>query len=701
MVLQTSTPPGVTGADPVSGRLSGFGRMHIEPPADNPETMSRRVIKEQSMQHSEPRKEAGFTFAELAFAMLILVVGATVLINHLSVNFKTTATERDRVFAFSKAQAILSEIQSLVDRGGVEAAVDLDEYDDGVVNKYPLTIQTEGGLLVSPAHVLSGNYQRDGTWVWSRRISVQPFTGIDNRNVRYVTVRIFKRDTAGVEHQMAELSAVINSAGGSFPTTQVFDIYLLAVENIPGWWVFMESMKPFVESMITDLENRNPGLSFRTHWITKAAYGRNQGYRPFINEAVDSVAPITEVYHYPGRMPNGNASTYYYVPDVIKGRINLDGQDWNGYDATLNPYPYALADFFNHAMRYPDEYALWQTKVAAIEQREQAIRDAIANGTPAPPEFSDMSKEPTLRILLDEMATDPDRYRHAMVINLHGELLPMPALRNYSDAAKAPEVPGQEHWRVVTHPEELRTKLNDGGVTDNLKLRMYAYVDNRTYYTGSDRMSQPMVVELVGIDLIDHSDSDEDRLHANAQLDYVYGGVPVAGSSDYPNKWLPAVHKDDVGDPNEEMYYTAEFVQNPGADPFTRIYLFNTPLICPLDSNNRGLAATRRARLYDMEYVPCPIDKDSGSGEPIFEPDLTDIGATGTKNTARWTLTLDKDVLTSNQFVDTSGSGYNPTGDVQLQIRTRIASGYTSGDTDWQTSGQVFPTLNQPDNLST
>ena len=79
------------------------------------------------MQKSESkRKEAGFTFAELTFAMLILVVAATVLINHLSVNYSTTATERDRVFAFSKAQAILSEIQSLVDRGGVEAAVDLD-----------------------------------------------------------------------------------------------------------------------------------------------------------------------------------------------------------------------------------------------------------------------------------------------------------------------------------------------------------------------------------------------------------------------------------------------------------------------------------------------------------------------------------------------------------------------------------------------
>src|SRR5690606_27700293 len=97
----------------------------------------------------------------------------------------------------------------------------------------------------------------------------------DNRNVRYVTVQIYKRDLDGNEHVQAALSSVVNSVGSAFPSTQVFDLYLLAVENIPGWWVFMEAMVPFVESAVTDLQSRNPGLSLRTHWITKASYGRN------------------------------------------------------------------------------------------------------------------------------------------------------------------------------------------------------------------------------------------------------------------------------------------------------------------------------------------------------------------------------------------------------------------------------------------
>lgn len=645
------------------------------------------------MKKSEPKKEAGFTFAELTFAMLILVVASAALINHLSVNYSTTATERDRVFAFSKAQAILAEIQSLVDAGGVEAAIDLDVLDDGTTTRPQLTIQTESGTLVTADHPVSGNYMRDGAWLWSRRITVQPFAGLDNRNVRYVTVRVFKRDSDGNENAMADLSGVINSAGSAYPTTQVFDVYLLAVENIPGWWVFMDSIKPFVESMITDLENRNPGMNFRTHWITKAAFGRNQTYRPFINEANDSLNPITEVYHYPGAMPSGSASSYYYVPDNIKARINLDGADWNGYDSDLNPLPYALADFHNHAMRYPDEYALWEARVAEVENREQEIADAIAGGTTVPDELTDMSKEPTLRILLDEMGRDPDRFKNALMINLHGELLPVPALRNFSDAAKDPV--NHPNWRVVTHPEELRTKNDDAGVTDPLRFRVYAYTDHPIWYGGVDRMSEPMVIEIMGVNFTDSSDAT--KLDSKITLKNVPGGVSLAGSTNYATSWLTAKHVSDSPNVAQEMYYEAEYVSTVG-EQRTRIYLYNTPLVCTQDGTFRGLANSTQARLYNMEYVPSPINVVSGS--PVFEPDLTDIGA-GTKNTARWTIEIDPDVLTDDMFVQTDGTTYDPNGDVTLQVHTRIASNHSIGDTDWETSGTTFPTLNQPDNLST
>jgi hypothetical protein len=660
--------------------------------------MQRRANQDRNMRKSTPDSEAGFTFAELAFALLILVIGAVVLINHISVNFSSTATERDRVFAFSKAQAILSEIQAYVDRGDIDAAIDLGVLDDGVSTEPTLTVQTQPGtgdpgigMLVAANHPISGNYQRDGAWVWSRRIQVQQFIGLNNRSVRYVTVRIFKRDGAGLENPMAELSAVINSAASAFPTAQVYDVYLLAVENIPSWWVYMDSMKPFVESMIMDLENRNPGLSFRTHWITKAGFGRNQAYRPYTNAELDSHQPVPDVYHYPGLMPAGSTSGYYFVPDNIKGRINVDGSEENGYHVTDNPHPYALADFFNHAMRYPEERALWEARVAEVQTRADAIRAAELAGTPAPLPLGDMSKEPTLRLFLDDLAAQPDKYTNALVINLHGDVVPMPALRNYSDAAKDPLA--HPNWRVVTHPEELRTKNGDAGTTDPLRLRMYAYTDDRANYTGPDRMSEPMVVEVMGVDLIDYTDVDEDRLASLADLRFVSGGVSVNGSADYAISWTAARHVDDAVSLAEEMYYSAEFVA--GAEPFTRIYLHNTPLTCPV-VDTRGLANSERAHLYQMEYIPAPLDAG-----PAFTTDLTTSGVGGPKNTARWTLELAPSVLSSSRFVDAGGGRYNPAGDVLLAVKTRIASNMSAGDTAWQSGGVMFPTASQPDNLST
>ena len=50
-----------------------------------------------------------------------------------------------------------------------------------------------------------------------------------------------------------------------------------------------------------------------------------------------------------------------------------------------------------------------------------------------------MSEEPTLQLLLEDMNSDPDKYRHALIMNLHGELIPMPSIRNYSDPAKDPQ----------------------------------------------------------------------------------------------------------------------------------------------------------------------------------------------------------------------------------------------------------------------
>ena len=122
----------------------------------------------------------------------------------------------------------------------------------------------------------------------------------------------------------------------------------------------------------------------------------------------------------------------------------------SGGSAT-EPWPVTIADQNNHCLRTPTARTLFDRRVTAGLER---------------------ADEPPLQLLLDDLASRPERYRNAIFVNLHGSGLPMPPLRNYSDAAKTQSIP----WlRAVTHPEDLRTKRNQAGVTDPLKFRMYAY----------------------------------------------------------------------------------------------------------------------------------------------------------------------------------------------------------------------------------
>src|SRR5690606_23390376 len=566
--------------------------------------------------------DAGFTFVELAFGLVIFVVIAVVLANHLSVNYSVTRTQRDSVFAYGKAQSILAEIQAYVDRGAIEAAIDLDALDDGVVNRPTLTITTSGGALVPPDHPISGNYQRDCAWIWSRRITVRRFPGLNNRNVRFVTVQVFKRDSAGNEHPMASISSVVNSVGSAFPTTQVYDLYLLAIENIPGWWVFMESIVPFVEAAITDLESRNPGLSIRTHWITKASYGRSQRYQPYINVTADSTQTIPWVYYYPRKMPAGSASQYYYVPMNMKGRMTAYGVETYGYDADLNTMPYAYAHWFNNAMRLPQERACHDQRVVLIRARRDAIEAAEKDGVTPPPEYTDMSTEPTLRLLLEDMNTSPDRYRNAWLINLHGELLPVPALRNYSDAAKAPErvmpagQPSLAGVRVVAHTEELRTQRTSTTI-DPVVLRVYSYTTDAQYYESATTRaaylsnpgkckvlpaSTPIAIQIPGIDLTNGSPN---TLFGDVRIEGITGGVQRDGTLvPYSAGWTTIPPRSMAGP--DEMSWESEFVATP-LPGYTLIKLYNSPVVHPWvaysGGNGRGVPHHTRCLLYGREYV--------------------------------------------------------------------------------------------------
>ena len=598
------------------------------------------------------RHEAGFSIVELSFSFVILVTIALALVSHTSSVYQRDAKQKARVFAYQKASSLLSELQSYVNRSEDSSANSLNVFDDGTGHNPVLTILKEGNSTVAPNHPMSGNRRGPGYWKWARRITVRPFPGIDNRNVRYVTVRIYQRKHEGGYERLADLSGVVNSVGSAYPPTQVFDVYLLALENIPGWWVHMDAIKPFVESSITDLEARNPGVRFRTHWITKSSYGRNQLYTPFINETVDSRQPIPGVYMYPGLMPNGSASTYYYVPHNMKGRILVDGVLRNGYDATSNRLPYAFADRFNNAMRLEDERAYFDARVA------QGLEDPAT---------------PTWRLLLEDMCGNPDKYHNAIVVNLHGELLPLPSVRNYSDAAKEPA--SHSGLRVVTHGERLRFVRGDTvAASEDVNLRVYAYRTNPDTATNDYTNGQPVTLQVMNVNLTGNVNGTGVGT-ATLEIERLQGGVDRGdGNRDYSD-FARAPTSAGYG---SDMYYDVAWIDNSTTtgEKYTRIRLYNTPSKAP-EVDDKGLASDQR--LYGWEYIPCSTESDNDFSTTLASDDDKP------KNTARWRIRIPKQVL------GLSGTGLGLSDHV-LAVRTRIGNDVSTG--------RAFPTPHQPENLS-
>lgn len=484
-------------------------------------------------------RERGITLIEVLIAVVLVAIASMAGVAYVTRSTQHADWVRDKVWARQKALSILAELRAYVQGGQGEVASDLDGFDDGLAFQASLTITPDPldpGAFVQPEHPVSGNTAERGEWRWYRQISVRPFPGVDTRDLRICTARMYRMragDTMPGE-RMAEVSSVIRTVGDAFPTTQVYDLYLIACENVPGWWVYMDAIQPFVEATITDLEGRNPGLKFRTHWITTLGYGRDEEYAPYANETRDSWANTPWTYCYPGTMPAGMASQHYYVPERMRGRMNLDGEwapqmvngwaaqeswtdtngngqrdagepytdaDGNGMWDQGNEAPYALADMTNHCMRHPDALARFQARVAT--------------GTDSP-------DAPSLRLLLDEMILDPDRFHNALFVNLHGELLPMPPVRNYSDAAADPE--GHPGWRVVTHPERIapRRVAGNDALSVAPRFRVHAY---KTQFSGAAGAA-PLMTQAEPL-----QDDDGDGTHdaGEAFQDWNGNGVWDAG----------------------------------------------------------------------------------------------------------------------------------------------------------------------------
>lgn len=657
-------------------------------------------------------RQKGLTLVEVLVGIGILAILIFASLSLTVSALKMTRSNLDKQFATEKAISILEELKAVAQNNAVANAnvVVLDQYDDGTNTRDELTIQT--GAL--PADPVSGNIAGPNGWLYQRRISVIRIGGQSSAGVRLVRVAVFRDDGGNTGMRLlAEVSSVIRTLANTMPQSQVYDVYAIAVENVPGWWVYTSSLVPFVQNAISELEDRNPGLQFRVHWITTLSYGRDQEYRPYINkdDSPRPGPPITEnpstnninyVYFYPGSLPQANSTLNppdldnYYPPAVFKAHMLMGGAslvDTNNYDATRNAVPYALADQYNNATRYYDEKAIFNARVAA------GLEDATT---------------PTYRLLMDDMVLNPTAYTNAILINLHGELFPFAPTRNYSDPAKAPDTTATspnnlQNIRVVTHPENLAYIPGDA-VTPNINLRVYAY-EAPTGSSGiaSGVLPVPVTVVIPGIDLTSSGTVTVQRIEGGVAPTLIPSGdtTPSGGNGYVTSSGL-------VSASSTRMSATVSSVTSGGV-PNTVIKLMNTPFRHPVCNgsncasvehpsgvtNNAGLAAGNY--LYNQQYIPAPMENfASGTAQTPFALDL-DTNAAGAKNTARWIITINganlTSALTSNGLRANGGipACPAPCTNTPLAIETRIGDAAAG---TLPTTGTMWPTRNQPPNLS-
>ncbi|MGZ5472514.1 MAG: type IV pilus modification PilV family protein [Thermoanaerobaculia bacterium] len=561
-------------------------------------------------------KERGMSLAEVLVALGIVAIIVTFSSSMITTALRGTQDNINKQFATQKAVSMLEELRALIQTESGGAVVLLDDYDNGTSNEMTLTTRT---AVTDPADPTSGNKRVGGQWLFERRITVQRVQGAND--VRLVNVKVYVRDAGGLRI-LAEVAGVLSTIPNRIAPTQVYDVYLVAVENVPGWWVYMQNIVPFVEGAISDLQARHPGLVFRQHWIRKLSYGRDGLYTPYLNTHNPSTDPIPSVYFYPGLMPDGSAVENYYPGDFFKGRVATDDPDHpilNGYHATDNPLPYSLADQYNNSMRYPDEWKLFDDRANTVVSISQDGKKKT---------MLEERDAPTLRLLLDDMVLNPNKYRNAIIINLHGELFPFPPVRNYADAAKLPD--SFPNVRVVTHPERL-TYANDKPLT----LRVYSYHTNVIDLDAAAAvLSKPITIRLKGISW--------SPVSSNIQA--ITGGIDVDEADGHNPDWYEGPKDAPTNPPHPKSMYFSSGTD--GTD--TYIYLYNSPLKTPCakdknDCDKGGLASNRR--LYGNEYIPSPVEDLPNSFAKLpFETTLAFPG-TEVKNTARWVITIPAGLL--------------------------------------------------------
>jgi len=559
----------------------------------------------------------GMTIIELLIAVGIMAALASSVILARQFMAKQTQKTSDKIFATQKAIQMFEELRALAAQGGTAGFATLDNYNDG--SNYQDILTTDKSVT-APGDPLSAN-KNIGYWKFWRQVSIVHVT--QDPFARIVNVRVYgglsgnKADTGTL---LAEVGGILRITYSPVPPTQVYDVYALALSNELGWFTQVPNMLTAFESAVNAVTVINPGLIIRQHEISQTAFGRDFFYNPYINQAQDTITAVMPwIYFYAGNTPATSGSTsgtdtMFFNPAQLEavGGINVDGtiKSDNGF---------SMCDMYNTGMRYPDEVAAYN-----------AVSQSIASIPGSQP------YQITLRMLLEQMNSQPASLTNPLIVSMHGEVLPLVNIRNYSDAAKDPlnaSGSGGPNLRVVTHPDLVHYPSITAGSTRPVSLRVYAYYDGLlnpsnldTTYSMATGTNIPVVPNItIYFPSLKFSTGD---LNVTA----ISGGV--TGGTNYR---YTANNNLSSGAVNAvmNMYWT---LTNPnGTD--TLITLYNTPSRCATviaGGVTTGLYPTQR--LYNAEYIPCSVDTNKN-----YSTDLTTSASSANAkpvNTARWIISF-------------------------------------------------------------
>ena len=592
---------------------------------------------------------AGFGLTEAMIAVGIVATALLVLVQQLSIGFRESGANEDRAFAYQKASAILSEIQNAIALGQIERGDQLLALADEGRNFTLTTRMDHEGLPFVPGHPMSGNVTLGNEWRWSRTVSVEPH---DHAGLYYCRVQIGLRD--GERWQDAASHALLFSLlPPSDAPEQTHDVYVIACAEAGSQLGDLAALRDSVRSAASDLAASSQA-NVRLHWITRLGYGRDASYAPFVNVTRPADAAAPWAYWMPGQLGGAHAGKSLYRADLIAGVLRTEDGLLHA-TSSLTAQPVAIADRFNHCMRTPAAWSLFESRVAAGLEEEH---------------------EPPLQLLLDDLQRRPERYRNAVFLNLHGRALPLPPLRNASDAAKDPV--GRPGVRVVTHPARLWTPRDPDGNgnqsdTKDLELRVHAYRAS----TAADVLQEPILVQIFGGNFTGNVNGKGTgqptllvhRLQGGVSLDT---GLASGDGRDYAAFDSATGVAPNTATKPFEMWFETGYVG--GADPYTWLRLHNTPLTAP-QVGTQGLHPD--AKLYGLEHCPSPV-----RGE--FEHDLaTTSTPLIARNTARWRIRMPASAF---------AAGSLPARDHVVRVVTRIGADATTG--------VRWPTAKQPQNRS-